>query len=321
MEYEHIQFNPARGRRRRLKVAQPARTWLEPEQIKPLLDATLRGLRGGKTMPDPRMRILFATGICTGLRIGELLALRWRDVNLAQGRLTVIDSKTDAGKGREIDLWPELREELAVYKADARYAEPVDYVFATATGKADTRWNIAKRLKRAVERANEALADSGHAADPGRAFSALAAAHVRIAALPTRREPRLRDAPDGPHRPQARAAHLHQGHGRATPPRPRRPARRRARRRHVDAGPSWGRAQRGCDRERRGRMKAMATKRQNSARRAASPAPRFITVNGRRVRLNKPAETDPKKRVEAVRRATTRIKTTARIDTITLGRD
>jgi len=65
----------------------------------------------------------------------------------------------------------------------------------------------------------------------------------------------------------------------------------------------------------------MAVKRQNSTRRAASPAPRFITVNGRRVRLNKPAETDPKKRVEAVRRAATRIKTTARIDTITLGRD
>jgi integrase len=76
VEYGHIQFNPARGRQRRLKAAEPARTWLEPEQIKPLLDATLRGLRGGKTMPDPRMRMLFATGICTGLRIGELLALR-----------------------------------------------------------------------------------------------------------------------------------------------------------------------------------------------------------------------------------------------------
>jgi hypothetical protein len=68
-------------------------------------------------------------------------------------------------------------------------------------------------------------------------------------------------------------------------------------------------------------MMAMATKQQPSAKRAASPAPRFITVNGRRRRLNKPAETDPKKRVEAVRRAATRIKTTARIDTITLGRD
>jgi integrase len=159
VEYGHIQFNPARGRRRRLKASQPKRTWLEPEQIKPLLDATVRGLRGGKTMPDPRMHALFATAICTGLRIGELLALRWRDVNLAQGRLTVLDSKTDAGTGREIDLWLELRHELTTYKAGARHCKPSDFVFATSTGKADTRSNIAKRLKRVVQRANEALAE------------------------------------------------------------------------------------------------------------------------------------------------------------------
>jgi integrase len=167
VEYEHIQFNPARGRRRRLKAAQPTRTWLEPEQVKPLLDATVRGLRGGKTMPDPRMRVLFATGICTGLRIGELLALRWGEVNLAQGRLTVLDSKTEAGKDRQIDLWPDLREELTVYKTRARYSRPEDYVFATATGKADTRSNIAKRLKRTVERANKTLAEQDTPTIPG----------------------------------------------------------------------------------------------------------------------------------------------------------
>jgi hypothetical protein len=65
----------------------------------------------------------------------------------------------------------------------------------------------------------------------------------------------------------------------------------------------------------------MATKQKNSTKRAVAQAPRFITINGRRVRLNQATETDPKKRVEAVRRAATRIKTTARIDTITLGRD
>jgi integrase len=165
VEYGHIQFNPARGRRRRLKTTQPKRTWLEPEQIKPLLEATVRGLRGEKTMPDPRMRTLFATAICTGLRIGELLALRWQDVNLAQGRLTVLDSKTDAGL-REIDLWPELRDTLASYKAAASHSQPGDYVFATTTGKADTRSNISKRLKRIVKRANEALADTDTPAIP-----------------------------------------------------------------------------------------------------------------------------------------------------------
>jgi len=159
VEYEHIPFNPARGRRRRLKAAQPKRTWLEPEQVKPLLDATVRGLRGAKTMPDPRMRALFATAICTGLRIGELLALRWKDVNLANGTLTVLHAKTAAGEGREIDLWAELREELSTHKATTAHSAPNDYVFATSTGNADTRSNIARRLKRAVKRANQTLAD------------------------------------------------------------------------------------------------------------------------------------------------------------------
>jgi len=161
VEYGHIQFNPARGRRRRLKAAQPKRTWLEPEQIKPLLDATVRGLRGGKTMPDPRMHALFATAICTGLRIGELLALRWQEVNLAQARLTVIDAKTEAGTGLEIDIWPERHDVLTNYKASAQHPEPSDHVFATGTGKADTRSNVAKRLKRTVERANRGLAKQG----------------------------------------------------------------------------------------------------------------------------------------------------------------
>jgi hypothetical protein len=63
----------------------------------------------------------------------------------------------------------------------------------------------------------------------------------------------------------------------------------------------------------------MAAKRPSSSR----PA---VSRNGRRTidwrsRLHKPVETDPKKRAEMIDRATSRIKTTARIDTITLGRD
>ncbi|HTZ87573.1 MAG TPA: tyrosine-type recombinase/integrase [Solirubrobacteraceae bacterium] len=166
VEYGHIQFNPARGRRRRLKAAQPKRTWLEPEQVKPLLDAAARPLRGGKTMPDPRMHALYATAICTGLRVGELLALRWQDVNLPQRRITVIDAKTEAGAGRQIDIWPELHDELAIYKANARHAKPGDFVFATASGKPDTRSNVAKRLKRTVQRANDELTTQGLPAIP-----------------------------------------------------------------------------------------------------------------------------------------------------------
>jgi hypothetical protein len=65
----------------------------------------------------------------------------------------------------------------------------------------------------------------------------------------------------------------------------------------------------------------MAAKRQKSTRRTVPGHPSIEIDESWRSRIHKPAETDPKKRAEIVRRAGTRIKTTARIDTITLGRD
>src|SRR5206468_7622709 len=47
VEYGQIPFNPARGRRRRLKAEPPKRSWLEPEQVKPFLEAAVRVHRGG----------------------------------------------------------------------------------------------------------------------------------------------------------------------------------------------------------------------------------------------------------------------------------
>jgi hypothetical protein len=63
----------------------------------------------------------------------------------------------------------------------------------------------------------------------------------------------------------------------------------------------------------------MSVKRQNSAGRAVSEAARVAANHSPRLRVHKPAETDPQKRAEAVREAGSIIKTTARIDTITLG--
>jgi integrase len=82
-----------------------------------------------------------------------LLALRWRDVDLARGRITVGDSKTDAGI-REVDLWPELRDELASFKAASARTRPADLVFGTSSGAPDSRQNVSKRLRRAAKRAN-----------------------------------------------------------------------------------------------------------------------------------------------------------------------
>jgi integrase len=49
----------------------------------------------GADQSTPRYAIL-ATLTFAGLRIGELLALRWADVDLAAGRLRLARSKTSA---------------------------------------------------------------------------------------------------------------------------------------------------------------------------------------------------------------------------------
>jgi hypothetical protein len=65
----------------------------------------------------------------------------------------------------------------------------------------------------------------------------------------------------------------------------------------------------------------MAAKRQNAARRVASRTTHVAVEDGWRARVHKPTETDPKKREAAIDRAASRIKTTARIDTLSSGRD
>ncbi len=96
-----------------------------------------------------------------GLRVGEATALRWGNVDLASGRLHVIDAKTDAGR-RTIDLSPDLRDELAARKAAAPNAAPADLVFQTREGRQRNRQNVrANILAGAIKRANANLTEAG----------------------------------------------------------------------------------------------------------------------------------------------------------------
>lgn len=60
---------------------------LTPEQAKVLIEKTA----------DDRHRALWITALATGLRQGELLALRWEDVDLDEGRLYVRHSLANVG--------------------------------------------------------------------------------------------------------------------------------------------------------------------------------------------------------------------------------
>ena len=99
--------------------------------------------------------------ILAGLRVSELTALRWREVDLASGRLHVADSKTDAGR-RTVDLSPDLRDELLAHKANAGDVDAVGFVFATRNGTARQRSNLSRQILRpAIVAANEARVKAG----------------------------------------------------------------------------------------------------------------------------------------------------------------
>ncbi len=80
---------------------------------------------------------VISTLLFAGPRAEELCNLLWRDVNLANGRIIIGRSKTQAGL-REIDLLPVLRDTLATHKANAYRSGPDDLVFPTGPAGAGT---------------------------------------------------------------------------------------------------------------------------------------------------------------------------------------
>lgn len=160
VERELIERNPAKGRARRVRERAPQRTYLDSaEQVAALLDAAGKLDRSAREdRRHVRRRAMIATLTFAGLRIAELLALRWRDVDLAAGWLHIGESKTDAGR-RRVKLRGALRDELLAVRAGQEAATPDGLVFATATGGRQSPENFRSRvLAAAVGRANDNLA-------------------------------------------------------------------------------------------------------------------------------------------------------------------
>ena len=84
---------------------------------------------------------IFLTAAFTGLRQGELVALRWRDVDFAGSYIRVTASYTNgqlstpkSGKVRSVPMAPEVAEALALLGQRERFVGPDDLVFVGLVG-------------------------------------------------------------------------------------------------------------------------------------------------------------------------------------------
>jgi integrase len=157
VEHGLIPANPARGRKRKAREREPRRSSLDSaEQIRSLLDAAAElDAKAAKDRRHVERHAMLTTLVFAGLRIGELLALRWRDVDLASGWLTVGEAKTDAGR-RKVRVRGALRDELLALRQRHENAPQGSYVFPTRSGARLGADNFRNRvLRAAVKRANE----------------------------------------------------------------------------------------------------------------------------------------------------------------------
>lgn len=97
-------------------------------------------LLSGSQERDPGLWLMILTAIFTGMRLGEILRLRWGDIDFKNGILTVLESKSN--RPRIIPLHKRL-----VGPLSEKYGRKDDLCF-------DTK-NLRKRLNTAIQRAQE----------------------------------------------------------------------------------------------------------------------------------------------------------------------
>lgn len=112
---------------------------LTREQISQLLEAI-----PNKDSKGYRDRAIVVTLYGTGLRIGELLGLRLRDLNFDSGQIKVMGK---GGKERTVFMSPTLFKVLFKYVHRWRPGVTTDYVFVHRNGRPLTRFYFAHRLQ------------------------------------------------------------------------------------------------------------------------------------------------------------------------------
>jgi integrase len=164
-----LQANPATATTKRREPPPAVLDFYEPEEVEQLASATAAGAHRGPQPPDLeadeiewRAREdaqdgeLFRIAAFTGLRLGELLALRWEDVDLDMRRLVVqravsagVEGPTKSWQARFLPIADPAAEAFARLRARVDYTQRGDYVFCSRLGRRLDASAVRRRFKRA----------------------------------------------------------------------------------------------------------------------------------------------------------------------------
>ena len=165
--------NPAQGTVKRRQQPPAVLDFYEPEEIEALAQMAAVGSHRGKQPPglsageiewrareDAQDAELFRIAAYTGLRFGELLALRWEDVNLDARRMVVhravsagVEGPTKTWQARFIPIADPAAEALKRLRARGDYTTRDDYVFCSRLGRRLDPSAVRRRYKRARDAA------------------------------------------------------------------------------------------------------------------------------------------------------------------------
>jgi len=143
VDWNYLEQNSARGIRLGDRAPVQERAYLLPEQLSPLLNS----------LPEPCRKLVVIAAL-TGLRIGELLALRWKHVDLIHDvihvRETVYEGhfgspKTKSSR-RDVPMSQPVREAFLAQRSVLTGADAENLVFATRNGTPLNPKNLLRRV-------------------------------------------------------------------------------------------------------------------------------------------------------------------------------
>ena len=145
VDWNYLEQNSARGIRLGDRTPAKERAYLLPEQLSPLLTS----------LSEPCRRLV-VIAVLTGLRIGELLALRWKHVDLIHDVIHVRETvhegrfgspKTKSSR-RDVPMSQPVREALMVQRSERSSAGTESLIF---TSRNDTPINPKNLLRRVLQ--------------------------------------------------------------------------------------------------------------------------------------------------------------------------